>query len=89
MEGKITSVNAQTEQVEMTFKKKDAKAGKTAVKLRMSDFAEGQLVTATVKKVEAFGMFLQIEDSDVSGLCHKSEVSHQNLADARVARCSS
>lgn len=59
----------------MSFKKKSAKGDKKTAKLAMSDFTEGQLVTATVKKVEAFGMFLVIEDSDVSGLCHKSEVS--------------
>lgn len=32
-------------------------------------------MTATVKKVEAYGLFLKIDDSEVSGLCHKSEVS--------------
>jgi rRNA biogenesis protein RRP5 len=26
-------------------------------------------------KVEAYGMFLRVEDADVSGLCHKSEIS--------------
>jgi len=41
----------------------------------MSDFELGQKVIASVKSVEAYGMFLRIEGSDVSGLCHKSEVS--------------
>ena len=67
-------MNVDTDQVEMTFRKK-ASGGKKAAKLGLSDFVEGQKVVGIVKKVEAYGMFLRIEGSDVSGLCHKSEVS--------------
>ena len=59
----------------MSFKKQDAKGKGNKAKLSLSDFTEGQIVVASVKKVEAFGVFLAIEDSNVSGLCHKSEVS--------------
>lgn len=48
---------------------------KQAVKKPISDFTEGQIVDAIVKKVEPYGLFLRIEDSDVSGLCHKSQIS--------------
>ena len=60
----------------MTFRKNpDAKGAKRIAKLDLADFEEGQKVVAVVKKVEMYGMFLRIEDSNVSGLCHKSEVS--------------
>jgi rRNA biogenesis protein RRP5 len=47
--------------------------------LGLSDFAEGQTVVAIVKKVEEYGIFLRIDGSNVSGLCHKSEVSSAPL----------
>ena len=60
----------------MTLRKNpDAKGAKRVAKLDLADFEEGQKVVAVVKKVEVYGMFLRIEDSNVSGLCHKSEVS--------------
>jgi rRNA biogenesis protein RRP5 len=45
-------------------------------KLQFSDLAEGQKVQGRVKKVEEYGIFIQIDDSKVSGLCHKSEVRY-------------
>jgi rRNA biogenesis protein RRP5 len=81
VEGKVISINTQTDQVEMSFKKKEAKGKGKKAKLSLSDFTEGQVVVASVKKVETFGMFLAIEDSDVSGLCHRSEVSETGALD--------
>lgn len=43
-------------------------------KITLGSFKEGDHVDAVVKKVDTFGIFLRIEDSGVSGLCHKSEV---------------
>jgi rRNA biogenesis protein RRP5 len=74
--GKILSVDVKRNQVEMSLRKTPSTATKSkTVQLGLSDFVEGQKVVAIVKKVEAYGMFLRIDGSDVSGLCHKSEVS--------------
>jgi polyribonucleotide nucleotidyltransferase len=54
--------------------RKSSSSTKKAASLAMTDFEVGQKVTATVKKVEEYGLFLKIDGSDVSGLCHKSEV---------------
>lgn len=48
---------------------------KKAAKKPISEFTEGQVVDAIVKKVEPYGIFLRINGSDVSGLCHKSQIS--------------
>jgi rRNA biogenesis protein RRP5 len=56
----------------MTFRSGDRAS--TSAKLQLSDLSEGQKVQGRVKKVEEFGIFIQIDDSKVSGLCHKSEV---------------
>ena len=42
--------------------------------LTFGDLVEGKKVDGKVKKVEDFGIFIQIEGSRLSGLCHKSEV---------------
>jgi rRNA biogenesis protein RRP5 len=56
----------------MTFRSGDR--APTVSKLQLSDLSVGQKVQGRVKKVEEFGIFIQIDDSKLSGLCHKSEV---------------
>lgn len=56
--------------------RKSTSSTKKAASLALTDFEVGQKVTATVKKVEDYGLFLKIDGSDISGLCHKSEVRH-------------
>lgn len=68
-------VDTKNNLVEMTFKTKTSSTKKKAAQLALADFSEGQNVVAIVKKVEDYGIFLRIEGSNVSGLCHKSEVS--------------
>jgi rRNA biogenesis protein RRP5 len=41
----------------------------------IEDFAEGQVIKGTVSGVEDYGIFIKIEGSIVSGLCHKSKIS--------------
>lgn len=52
-----------------------AKEGAPSGNLSMENFKAGQLVKAFVKSVQAFGVFLRVDNSRVSGLCHRTEVS--------------
>ena len=58
----------------MSFRTKPSTTGKD-LQLTLRDFQEGQIVHGHVKKVEDYGLFIELDDSKVSGLCHKSEVS--------------
>lgn len=58
--------------MEMTFRSGNLRRDISGTTL--SDFAKGQIVDGTVKRVEDYGVFIQIKDTKVSGLCHKSEV---------------
>lgn len=58
----------------MSFRTKSGTAG-NASPLTLRDFQEGQVVNGHVKGVEDYGLFIELDDSKVSGLCHKSEVS--------------
>lgn len=45
-----------------------------------ADLVEGENVDCVVKRVELYGLFVEIKDSKISGLCHKSEVSYSFTA---------
>lgn len=60
-------------QVEMSLRS-NAKATLNQYELTYNDLQEGQVVEGKVKKVEDFGVFVNIDKSKLSGLCHKSEV---------------
>jgi len=46
--------------------------------LTLSDLREGQKVIGRVKRIEQYGIFIEIEGSKISGLCHKSQASYQS-----------
>lgn len=56
----------------MTFRSGDL--SRAAAPLSLSQFSKGQRVDATVKRVEEYGVFIEIKNTKISGLCHKSEV---------------
>jgi len=39
----------------------------------------GQVVQGTVRKVETFGVFINVDNCKVSGLCHISEVRTEGV----------
>ena len=61
-------IDPETKKVEMSFRS-------GPIKMTLEDFKEGQKIDGLVRKKETFGVFIQIKDTNVSGLCHKSEVS--------------
>jgi rRNA biogenesis protein RRP5 len=71
-------------QVELTFRTKAAPEPRQK-QLGFGQFSAGQKIDAVVKKVETFGIFLRIEDSNISGLCHKSELSDDTNSDVGKA----
>lgn len=68
-----TSIDREKKQVEMSFRSGDLKRD-TRPSITLADLTEGQKVEGRVKKIEDYGLFVEIEGSRVSGLCHKSEV---------------
>lgn len=68
------SVDKENRKIEMSFRTKSNATGKDSM-LTLRDFQEGQIVHGRVKKVEDYGLFIELDGSRVSGLCHKSEVS--------------
>ncbi|KAJ8488314.1 hypothetical protein ONZ45_g14005 [Pleurotus djamor] len=81
--GRVLSANANDGHVDVTFRSGDL--SKPRKSLSLADLSEGQRIEGTVKKIEDFGLFIQIDDSKLSGLCHKSQLSDNKDADVTVA----
>ena len=67
------SVDNEKHQVEMTFRSGESSRS-TQPLLQLTALVEGSKVDGTVKKIEDYGLFIEIEGSKLRGLCHKSEV---------------
>ncbi|KAF9527766.1 hypothetical protein CPB83DRAFT_376457 [Crepidotus variabilis] len=84
VKGRILSVNLETKKVEMSFRSKDL-AQKQSSTITINDLREGRKVDGLVKRVEDYGLFIQIVGSKLSGLCHKSQLSDNTEADVSIA----
>jgi rRNA biogenesis protein RRP5 len=65
-------VDHEKNQVELTFRSGDI--SQPTASIALSDLSVGENVEAIVKKIETYGLFVEIKGSKISGLCHKSEV---------------
>ncbi|KAK0208872.1 hypothetical protein DFS33DRAFT_480538 [Desarmillaria ectypa] len=83
VKGRILSIDTNTKKVEMTFRSNDLSRKSTS--LGYGDLQKGQKIIGTLKKIAEYGLFIQIESSKLSGLCHKSELSDNKDADVTVA----
>ncbi|KAJ6574923.1 hypothetical protein B0H19DRAFT_619152 [Mycena capillaripes] len=84
VKGRILSVDIEAKKVEMTFRSGDfSKASSSS--LAIADLEEGQKIDGVVTRIEDYGLFIQIEGSKLSGLCHKSQLSDNPSADVSVA----
>ncbi|KAJ7225707.1 hypothetical protein GGX14DRAFT_640485 [Mycena pura] len=84
VKGRILSVDLDSKKVEMTFRSGDFSKPSTSL-LAISDLKEGQKIDGVVKRLEDYGLFIQIEGSKIVGLCHKSQLSDNPSADVSVA----
>ena len=67
----VSSADVNAKKVEMTLRSGDLSK---PVALTLSSLSVGQHLEGSVKKIEEYGLFIQIDNSKLSGLCHKSEV---------------
>ncbi|KAH8915962.1 hypothetical protein BT69DRAFT_1271010 [Atractiella rhizophila] len=75
--GKILKIDSDSKRVEMTFRTRPAAKKKSEKSI--SDYQVGEKVRGTVKRKEPYGLFIKIDGSRLSGLCHKSQVPGEDL----------
>ncbi|KAG9054803.1 rRNA biogenesis protein rrp5 [Serendipita sp. 407] len=73
VQGRILSVDRDKCQVEVTLRSRDAQRILESKKL--SDYTVGQRVDGVIKRIEEYGAFIQIKDTRITSLCHKSELT--------------
>ncbi|KAK6509459.1 rRNA biogenesis protein rrp5 [Arthrobotrys musiformis] len=75
VKGKIMSIDLDTNQISISLKKSVILG---TAKKTIADYKAGDFVDGHVRKVAEYGCFIVIDGSDnVSGLCHKSQMSNE------------
>lgn len=82
--GRIKSVDSNSKLVQMSLKASHVDANYKAP-LSITDLEIGTVVTGKVRKVEDFGAFIDIDNTQprLSGLCHRSEIAARRVEDVR------
>lgn len=84
VKGKVTFVDAEQGKLQLSLKESVLDPNFKAL-LTFKDVKVGQIVTGKVRKVEEFGAFIVVDgSSNISGLCHRSEMADKRVEDART-----
>ncbi|KAF7306752.1 hypothetical protein MIND_00466900 [Mycena indigotica] len=84
VKGRVLSVDTDSGRVEITLRSGDLVKPRTTA-LGVSDLKVGQKVDGVVTRIEDYGIFISVNKSKVTGLCHKSQLSDNADADVSVA----
>ncbi|KAL2326887.1 hypothetical protein Fmac_020314 [Flemingia macrophylla] len=77
--GRVISVEPLSNRVEVTLKTSTvANAPKSEI-IDFSKFHVGGVISGRIKRVESFGLFIAIDNTDMVGLCHVSEISDDHI----------
>ncbi|KAF2216481.1 hypothetical protein CERZMDRAFT_64890 [Cercospora zeae-maydis SCOH1-5] len=84
VKGRVLSVDSDSKQIQLSLKQSHV-GGHYAPPLSISDLQVGMNVTGRVRKVEDFGAFIDIDNTQprLSGLCHRSQVAARRIEDVR------
>uniref|UniRef100_A0A2N9FCM1 S1 motif domain-containing protein n=1 Tax=Fagus sylvatica TaxID=28930 RepID=A0A2N9FCM1_FAGSY len=77
--GRVLSVEPLSKRVEVTLKKLSASS---APKSELNDLRTlhiGDIISGRIKRIESYGLFITIDDTNLVGLCHVSELSDDHI----------
>ena len=81
VKGRVISIDKPNKRVELTLKESIVSPETAKKVIQWSDLSKGQKVTGVIKGIEDFGVFIRIDNSNISGLCHKAELSDTSVKD--------
>ncbi|KAK6429466.1 rRNA biogenesis protein rrp5 [Oleoguttula sp. CCFEE 5521] len=83
--GRIISVDPATKHIQLSLKQSQIDPNYIPP-LQFNDIKTGMIVTGKVRKVEDYGAFVDLDNSQprLSGLCHRSEVADKFIKDVRT-----
>ncbi|KAL2664253.1 hypothetical protein GLYMA_02G168900v4 [Glycine max] len=77
--GRVISVEPLSNRVEVTLKTStDPNIPKSEI-IDLSKFHVGDVISGRIKRVESFGLFIAIDNTNMVGLCHVSEISDNRI----------
>lgn len=84
VKGRVVSADPVTKHVQLSLKQSHVDENYKAP-WTLEDLKKGMQVTGKVRKVEDFGAFIDIDNTQprLSGLCHRSEIADRRVADVR------
>ncbi|PKS13259.1 hypothetical protein jhhlp_000030 [Lomentospora prolificans] len=81
VKGRVIQVDTVSGRVELNLKESAVDENYVPLKT-FSDIREGQIHTGKVRKVESYGVFIELDHSaNVRGLCHRSEMAEEPISD--------
>ncbi|KAJ8754493.1 hypothetical protein K2173_005654 [Erythroxylum novogranatense] len=75
--GKVLSVEPLSKRVEVTLK--SSTSSKVKSESSMDTLHVGDIINGRIKRVEPYGLFIAIDDTNMVGLCHVSELSDDRI----------
>lgn len=77
--GRVLSVEPLSNRVELTLKTPIATSGPKSDAYSLNNIIVGDIISGRIKRVESYGLFISIDQTNVVGLCHVSELSDIHL----------
>lgn len=77
--GRVLSVEPLSNRVELTLKTPSATSGPKSDAYSLNNIIVGDVISGRIKRVESYGLFISIDQTNVVGLCHVSELSDVHL----------
>lgn len=81
--GKVTTVESALGHVQMSLKQ-SVIDGALKPELTLANIKKGQEIDGHVKAIADFGIFISVDGSTVSGLCHRSQISDDKNVDFKA-----
>lgn len=81
VKGRVTSMDAETRRIEMNLKGSIVDPENFKAPITLQTLKADVTVRGTVKRVESFGVFVAVDNSEVVGLAHISECSEKFIKD--------
>ncbi|KAL0691315.1 hypothetical protein Bca4012_090994 [Brassica carinata] len=79
--GRVLNVEPLSKRVEVTLKKGNAGGPPKSESYDLKQFHVGDIISGRIKRVEAYGLFIEIDQTGMVGLCHKSQLSDDHIED--------
>ena len=79
VKGRIIGLDKIQRQIEMSLKMSVVDPEHAKKPLIWNDLKKGMIVTGLVKAIQSYGLFIKLNNSVISGLCHISEVGDDSI----------